>query len=277
MTAKISSKIDVDDFVLRVMGLTRRYGNLLALDNVSFELRRGEILGVIGPSGSGKTTLLRCLDLLEPFDAGCIEFFGKSAVRKADQGEIIIEDIDREHASLITEDSACNLRRSIGYVFQGFNLWNERTVLENLTLAPRVVQGERKEDANKRADILCHQFGLGDKLYARPWQLSGGQRQRVAILRALMMRPSIILLDEVTSALDPVLTIEVMASIRKLREEGLTMILVTHHLHFATKICNRLAFLAEGRIVQLDTPTRLQDAPANQEVSRFLTILEDAT
>jgi polar amino acid transport system ATP-binding protein len=277
VTSDLSSASGATEISLRVNGLTRRYGDLIALQEATFALHRGEILGVIGSSGSGKTTLLRCLDLLEPFDSGSIEYEQRTMLRSVEGEGLMVKDVGTHNFSPITEDMACRLRRGIGFVFQGFNLWNERTVLDNLTLAPRVVRGEAQNDASEKAVTLCRQFGLADKLNARPWQLSGGQRQRVAILRALMMNPRIMLLDEVTSALDPVLTVEVMVAIRELRDEGLTMILVTHHLHFATNICDRLAFLSKGRIVQLDTPRQLQMAPANEEVERFLNVLADAT
>ena len=277
MISGIPNQSNAADICLQVSGLKRKYGHLIALQDVNFTLRRGEILGVIGPSGSGKSTLLRCVDLLEMFDAGRIEFNGQTAITNKPHGTMLSVDLASGRVQSMTEQIACHLRRDIGFVFQGFNLWNERTVLENLILAPQVVNGETRQEATARATTLCQQFDLENKLQSWPWQLSGGQRQRVAILRALMMRPKIMLLDEITSALDPVLTVEVMAAIRKLRDEGLTMILVTHHLHFATGICDWIAFLSQGRIVQLDTPSQLQSNPASQEVERFLTILTDAT
>jgi len=176
----------------------------------------------------------------------------------------------------LSEDGTNALRKDIGFVFQGFNLWEERTVLGNLVLAPMVVLAQPRGAAEERARELCRQFGLGDKIEAKVTQLSGGQRQRVAIIRALMMEPKIMLLDEVTSALDPVLTVEVMQAIRQLREKGLTMIVVTHHLEFASSLCDRIMFLSRGEAVQIDTPENLRSAPASPEVKQFLEVLRDA-
>ena len=236
-----------------------------------------EILGVIGPSGGGKTTLLRCLDMLETIDVEEMEYFGQFTISKEANGASVSIDRAAPKARAdLTENTLNKLRKHIGFVFQGFNLWDERTVLENLTLAPRVVLGRPQKDLKKEALELCSQFGLEDKAYSRGWQLSGGEKQRVAIMRALMMKPRLMLLDEITSALDPVLTVEVMGAIRQLRERGLSMIIVTHHIEFASLLCDRIMFLSDGRAVQIETPERLRHCPANDEVKRFLDLLQTA-
>lgn len=262
---------------LRVEGISKRFGDVVALREVSLTLRQGEILGIIGPSGSGKTTLLRCVDLLDRIDQGRIEFGGTTSVQFTESGQLVAVDLGANQEKQLTEDVACQVRGPIGYVFQTYNLWNERTVLDNLILAPMVVRRETRPTASRRARELCVRFGIADKLNTRIWELSGGQRQRVAIIRALMMEPQIMLLDEITSALDPILTVEVMEAIKKLRDEGLMMIIVTHHLHFASSICDRIAFLSEGRILQADTPKNLEASPANGEIQEFLTILHKAS
>jgi ABC-type polar amino acid transport system ATPase subunit len=261
---------------LRLDSISKSFGATLVLAGVSFELQPGEILGVIGPSGGGKSTLLRCINLLEHPDEGRLEVTGSWVI---DFGADLFPAVTRAGESSwgrLTEEIENQLRRTIGMVFQGFNLWEERTVLENLILAPRVVLEKTRAEAVSEAEGLCRQYGLETKLHLDAWRLSGGQRQRVAIMRALMMKPKILLLDEVTSALDPVLTVEVMQVIRGLRDAGLAMILVTHHLEFASSLCDRLLFLDLGRIVQIDPPEVMRRSPASPEVKRFLQILTSA-
>lgn len=262
--------------LLRVDGIWKSFGDTPVLRGISFSLREKEILGVIGPSGGGKTTLLRCLDFLETIDQGRVDYHGPHNLTVAANGLAGLRSGGDDETQPITENMINAVRRDIGFVFQGFNLWEERTVLGNLTLAPTVVLGHSREQATEKAHQLCERFGLADKVNARVWQLSGGQRQRVAIIRALMMQPKLVLLDEITSALDPVLTVEVMQAIRQLRNEGLTMILVTHHIEFASSLCDRIMFLSEGRAVQIDTPENLRKSPATDEVKRFLDILRAA-
>lgn len=263
--------------VLRVDGIWKSFGQTPVLRGIALSLHEKEILGVIGPSGGGKTTLLRCLDLLETIDQGRIDYHGQHNLSVAANGVLGLKASDAGGENRpITDDTINALRRDIGFVFQGFNLWEERTVLGNLVLAPTVVLGLSREAAEARAHQLCEEFGLEDKVNARVWQLSGGQRQRVAIIRALMMRPKVVLLDEITSALDPVLTVEVMQAIRQLRDEGLTMIIVTHHIEFASSLCDRILFLSQGQAVQIDTPENLRKSPATDEVKQFLDILRAA-
>jgi len=261
--------------VLTVSGLCKSYGELRILKDIAFSLHEREILGVIGPSGGGKSTLLKCLNFLEWPNQGTIHYHDRLRVKVDHEGKLeMVADGNGNHD--IDNQDLCLFRRQVGFVFQGFNLWDDRTVLGNLSLAPRAVLKESRNTIEERAKTLCEQFGLGTKLHAHVQQLSGGQRQRVAIIRALMMKPDIMLLDEVTSALDPILTVEVMQTIRQLRDRGLTMIVVTHHLEFASTLCDRIMFLSDGFAVQIDTPDDLRNNPATNEVSNFLDVLKRA-
>lgn len=261
--------------ILTVSNLSKSYGYLPVIKDISFRLHEREILGVIGPSGGGKTTLLKCMNFLELPSQGTIYYHDRLRVEVDHKGELTMVADDNGDHDIDTHD-LCLFRRRVGFVFQGFNLWENRTVLSNLTLAPRVVLEESRNAAEKQANALCEQFGLGTKLNAHVQDLSGGERQRVAIIRALMMKPDIMLLDEITSALDPILTVEVMQTIRQLRDRGLTMIVVTHHLEFASNLCDRIMFLSDGTAVQIDTPDNLRNNPASDEVSRFLEVLKHA-
>lgn len=261
-------------YALRVIGLNKSHGTSVALNDVSFDIREGEILGVIGPSGSGKTTLLRCIDLLDLPDTGSIEYFEQLVIsRNAVGGTLKIRNSEQAYGGDIGKDDMRRVRRNIGLVFQNFNLWEDKTVLENLILAPVVVAGRDREIAESRARDLCGRFELTHRIQARAWQLSGGERQRVSILRALMMEPRLMLLDEVTSALDPLLTLSVMKAIGQLRDQGLAMIVVTHQLEFASSLCDRLLFLEGGRVIQIATPEELRRAPSTERVRDFLEVL----
>ena len=262
--------------VLRVEAIGKSFGYNTVIRGVTFDLYPKEILGIIGPSGGGKTTLLKCLDLLETLDSGTIEFFGQWKVASVDGNQSICETGREELVEELNEEHVHRIRQRIGLVFQSLNLWEERSVLGNLVLAPVVVRGTTRAAAEERAFELCERFGLEDKLKQTVWQLSGGQRQRVAIIRALMMEPEVLFLDEVTSALDPVLTFDVLETIRELQQRGLTMILVTHHLEFASSICDRLMFLAGGKTLQLDSPENLRRKPATDEIKRYLEVLRAA-
>lgn len=261
--------------VLRVDQISKAFGVNAVIQDVSFELRSKQILGIIGPSGGGKTTLLKCLDLLEAADNGSVEYFNRWKVCAANGSRTVCE-TGKEIREELRDAHIYAIRRRMGFVFQSFNLWEDRSVLGNLALAPMVVLKMPPAEAAERALGLCKRFGLGDKLEQKVWQLSGGQRQRVAIIRALMMEPEILLLDEVTSALDPVLTFDVLETIRELRQRGLTMILVTHHLEFASSVCDRLMFLAQGRVLQLDTPEQLRQQPVTPDIRQYLEILRAA-
>lgn len=248
--------------LLKINSLSKRIGNFPILNEVSFDLHEGEVLGVIGPSGAGKSSLLKCLAMLETHEGSILYFKG----------------LDSHLGSSVQLDKINNdnlfYRNKVGIVFQEFNLWNWMSVLDNLILAPILVKGIKKEEAISKAQKLCQELGLSEKLDVKAWKLSGGEKQRVAILRTLMMEPEIILLDEITSGLDPILTASVMEIIHRLQAMGKTMILVTHHIEFATSICNRIMFLSKGRIVQIDQPNYLLTHPNSGEVENFLNILK---
>jgi ABC-type polar amino acid transport system ATPase subunit len=221
----------------------------------------------IGSSGSGKTTLLRCIDLLERADSGVIEYNKNIRVEIDSGGNSIV--VDSTRGRLPLKFGTLSVRRSIGFVSQSYDLWEERTVLDNLLLAPVVVGKKERSVAEEDAVRLCRRFGLVDKLNERSWKLSGGQRQRIAIIRALMMNPGLLLLDEITSSLDPILTYEVMELIRELKGDGMTMLLVTHHLNFACGVSDEILFLHQGRILQHSSPQDLMSAPAAPDIWTF--------
>ena len=254
-------------------GLSKRFGTSFVLTDVSLEIRRAEAIGIIGPSGGGKSTLLRCIDLLVTPTAGTITYhWADDAVVRGVRGRLRIDSAGNGEARI----SAERIRRDMGFVFQGLNLWSDRSVLHNLILAPMIVLGTSQENAVTRATELATQLGIVEKLTARIWEISGGQKQRVALARMLMMRPKLLLLDEVTSALDPLLVVDVMSLIRHLRDEGTTMVIVTHHLEFAASLCDRLVFLNEGRVVQIAPPLELLRRPAGEVVERFISMLHEA-
>ena len=221
-----------------------------AVDNVSTTVAKGEVLVVIGPSGSGKSTFLRCLNGLEEASGGRVLVHGISV---HDNGT----DIDA-------------LRSEIGMVFQRFNLFPHKTVMENIALAPMKVRGLSPAQANERAHALLDKVGLLDKIDAYPNQLSGGQQQRVAIARALAMQPAIMLFDEPTSALDPEMVGEVLSVMQTLAEEGMTMIVVSHEMGFARRVADRVLFMDEGLIVEAGTPGKIFDTPTEERTRRFL-------
>jgi polar amino acid transport system ATP-binding protein len=236
--------------LLRVHGLHKSFDDLEVLRGIDLEVDTHEVVGLIGASGSGKSTLIRCLNLLEPIDAGTI----------------VIDGIDVT-ALGVDKDA---VRRRVGIVFQSFNLFPHMTVLANVTLAPVKVLGLSKDEANDRARELLTRFGLNDKADEYPDRLSGGQQQRVAIVRALAMQPDLMLLDEVTSALDPVLVAEVLDVIRELAATGMTMVIATHEMGFARDVANRVFFLHEGAIVEQGPPARMFSEPEREETRRFL-------
>jgi polar amino acid transport system ATP-binding protein len=220
------------------------------LKGIDLALEPHEVVCLIGASGSGKSTLLRCINLLEPIDAGRIRFLGE---------EITARGVD-----------ANGVRRKIGIVFQAFNLFPHMSVLQNVTLAPRNVLGKSKEEGEADAMDLLGRFGLADKRDEYPDRLSGGQQQRAAIVRALAMRPNLMLLDEVTSALDPELVAEVLDVIRELAASGMTMLIATHEMSFARDIANRVCFLDEGVILEEGLPEEIFSSPRNPRTQQFL-------
>ena len=235
---------------VRVEGLHKSFGTLQVLRGIDLTVADHEVVGLIGASGSGKSTFLRCLDLLEPIDRGRVWVEGV---------EITAPDADVNR-----------IRRQIAIVFQSFNLFPHMSVLGNITLAPLKVLGLNESDAQDRARELLDRFGLGDKRDDFPDRLSGGQQQRVAIVRALAMGPDLLLLDEVTSALDPVLVAEVLDVIRELAAGGMTMVIATHEMGFARDVAHRVAFLEDGRILEEGPPEQMFSEPREEATRRFL-------
>ncbi|MBK6337297.1 MAG: amino acid ABC transporter ATP-binding protein [Betaproteobacteria bacterium] len=236
--------------MIRVRDLAKRFGTLEVLRGIDCTVSPSEVVCVIGPSGSGKSTFLRCLNGLE----------------HATGGEVIVNGI-AVHDPATDIDA---LRAEIGMVFQRFNLFPHKTVLENIALAPVTVRGLAPAAAAERARALLAKVGLLDKIDAFPNQLSGGQQQRVAIARALAMQPSIMLFDEPTSALDPEMVGEVLTVMQALAEEGMTMVVVTHEIGFARQVADRVLFLDEGRLVEQGTPSELLDHPREERTRQFL-------
>ena len=238
---------------LRLVDLDKTYpGGHHALRGVSLDVADGEVVVIIGPSGCGKSTLLRTINGLEPINSGQILFDGDDLAAPA--------------------VSWPDVRRRIGMVFQSYELFPHLTVMGNLTLAPGLVAGESRADASERALKLLERVGLADRADDYPRQLSGGQRQRVAIVRALMMDPEILLLDEVTASLDPEMVREVLDVVLELARTGMTMLIVTHEMGFARAIADRIVFMDEGRIVEVDPPRKFFADPASDRARKFLDI-----
>jgi polar amino acid transport system ATP-binding protein len=235
---------------LEIEGLRKSFGKNLVLDGIDLSVGEHEVVCLIGASGSGKSTLLRCLNLLEPVDAGRILVAGEEITRRN-------VDVNR-------------VRRRIGIVFQAFNLFPHMSVLENVTLAPRLALGQSRAEAAEQARALLDRFGLSDKIAAYPDHLSGGQQQRVAIVRALAMQPRLMLLDEVTSALDPELVAEVLDVIGELAAGGMTMVIATHEMGFARDIATRVCFLDGGVILEQGPPEQMFGSPREPRTQQFL-------
>ena len=231
-------------------GIRKSFGPNEVLKGIDLSVAPHEVVCLIGASGSGKSTLLRCTNLVEPIDAGRVVVEGE---------EITADGVD-----------ANRVRRSIGIVYQSFNLFPHMTVLRNITLAPREALKLDRKTAEDHALSLLERFGLSDRRHEYPDRLSGGQQQRVAIVRALAMRPSIMLLDEVTSALDPELVAEVLNVIRELAGEGMTMLIATHEMGFARDLADRVCFLEEGRILEQGPPKKIFSSPENPRTAQFL-------
>ena len=235
---------------LRIEELHKSFDKLEVLRGIDLALAEHEVVCLIGASGSGKSTLLRCVNLLEPIDSGTIVLHGE---------EITARSVDVNA-----------LRRGIGIVFQSFNLFPHMSVLGNITLGPRKALGLSRSEAEARADELLARFGLADKREEYPDRLSGGQQQRVAIVRALAMQPELLLLDEVTSALDPELVAEVLEVIRELAAEGMTMLIATHEMGFARDVAHRVCFLDAGVILEQGPPEQIFGAPQEPRTQQFL-------
>jgi polar amino acid transport system ATP-binding protein len=241
---------------LRLDGVHKSFGRNEVLRGIDLALDEHEVVCMIGASGSGKSTLLRCVNLLEPIDEGTILVAGE---------EITAEGVNVNR-----------VRREIGIVFQAYNLFPHMTVLRNVTLGPRKALGLSRADAETRADELLVRFGLEDKRGAYPDSLSGGQQQRVAIVRALALRPKLLLLDEITSALDPELVAEVLNVVRELAEGGMTMLIATHEMAFARDIADRVCFLDEGVILEEGPPERIFSSPHEPRTQQFLARIVEA-
>ena len=235
---------------VEIAGLRKSFGKLEILRGIDLDVAEHEVVCLIGASGSGKSTLLRCLNLLEPIDAGRISIGGEEITGRG-------VDVNR-------------IRRGIGIVFQSYNLFPHMSVLRNVTLAPTRALGLSRREAEQRATELLARFGLADKRREYPDRLSGGQQQRVAIVRALAMQPEVMMLDEVTSALDPELVAEVLSVIRELAEGGMTMLIATHEMSFARDIASRVCFLDEGVILEQGPPARIFTSPTEPRTRQFL-------
>ena len=236
--------------MINVENLSKNFGNLKVLKNISTTINKGEIISIIGPSGSGKSTFLRYINKLE----------------EPTEGHIYIDGMD-----LMDKNTDINkIRERVGMVFQHFNLFPNMTVLENLTLSPVMVKKESKEEAEKYASYLLEKVGLSDKANSYPTQLSGGQKQRIAIARALAMKPKVILFDEPTSALDPEMIKEVLDVMRDLAKEGMTMLIVTHEMGFARNVGNRILFMDNGEIIEDCSPKDFFENPTNERIKDFL-------
>lgn len=251
-----------NDSLIQVRDLKKHYkgGTIRALDGVTVDINKGDVMVVIGPSGSGKSTFLRSLNLLEEPTGGAIIFDGVDITKKKykdENGKTVKLNIDE-------------LRQKMGMVFQHFNLFPHMTILENMTLAPIKVKGVKKEEAEKKALALLDRVGLKDRADAYPIQLSGGQKQRVAIVRALAMEPEVMLFDEPTSALDPEMVGEVLDVMKKLAQEGMTMVCVTHEMGFAREVGNRVLFMADGMLLEQGTPDEIFGNPQNPRLKDFL-------
>ena len=247
-----------NNVLIQVSDLKMYYnkGAIKALDGVSLDICKGDVIVIIGPSGSGKSTFLRSLNLLEHPTEGSIVFDGVDITKKKDaQGKKI--DLD-EH------------RRKMGMVFQHCNLFPHKTIMGNMTMAPLLVKHENRADAEAKALSLLQRVGLGDRADAYPAQLSGGQKQRVAIVRALAMEPDVMLFDEPTSALDPEMVGEVLDVMKNLAKTGMTMVVVTHEMGFAREVGNRVVFMDEGRIVEQGSPEDIFDNPKSPRLKDFL-------
>lgn len=247
------------DAMIQVRKLVKHHGDRRVLDGINMDVKAGEVAALIGPSGGGKSTLLRCINGLEVFQAGTVA----------------LEDvlIDSKH---LTDHALVKLRRRVGMVFQQFNLFPNMNVLDNVAIGPRLSLRWERNRADHQAEQLLNRVGLGHKLTARPEQLSGGEQQRVAIARALAVQPRAILFDEPTSALDPRMAGEVLAVISDLAKDGLTMIVVTHAMHFARKVANTVHVMHEGKVAESGPPEQVFAAAETEVTKRFLSGLENS-
>jgi polar amino acid transport system ATP-binding protein len=242
--------VTTNDILIQTVGLEKHFGQVVALDGIDSEIRKGDVAVVIGPSGSGKSTYLRCLNLLEDPTGGHVYFEGV--------------DITNPKVDINVH------RQKMGMVFQHFNLFPHKSVIDNMTLAPIKLLGQSKETAEKNAMTLLDRVGLPDRAKAYPAQLSGGQKQRIAIVRALCMNPDVMLFDEPTSALDPEMVGEVLDVMKSLAKGGMTMVVVTHEMGFAREVGTRVIFMDEGKMIEENTPKELFSNPKSDRLKSFL-------
>ncbi|WP_066386985.1 amino acid ABC transporter ATP-binding protein [Neobacillus mesonae] len=243
--------------MISIKGLHKQFGQLEVLKGIDLEVEKGKVVVVIGPSGSGKTTMLRCLNVLEI----------------PTKGIITIDEQTLDFSKNVSKKNIASFRRITGMVFQNYNLFPHKTVLENVMEGPVIVKGEGKQAASKRAQGLLEKVGLGDKLDFYPSQLSGGQQQRVGIARALAMEPQVMLFDEPTSALDPELVGEVLKVMKDLAKEGMTMIVVTHEMRFARDAADEVIFMDGGVVVERNKPEEMFESPKEERTKRFLNMI----
>ena len=239
-----------NDVLIKVRNLEKKFNGVTALKSVNADIKKGEVVVMIGPSGSGKSTFLRCMNLLEIPTSGTITFNGV--------------DITDKNVDINVH------RQKMGMVFQHFNLFPHMTILKNMTLAPMKLQKKSEEEANAEAMKLLERVGLADRAQAYPSQLSGGQKQRIAIVRALCMKPDVMLFDEPTSALDPEMVGEVLEVMKELAEENMTMVVVTHEMGFAREVGDKVLFLEDGIIMEQGTPDEIFNHPKTERLQNFL-------
>lgn len=251
--------------MIKITGLNKSFGHHHVLKNINLEIGRGNVFVIIGPSGSGKSTLLRCINYLEEYEEGEIRIDDLPIGRKMVNG----------HSEVIPQRELNLMRQGVGMVFQAFNLFPHKTVLQNVTMAPIDLKGLKRRDADELAYALLRKVGLEEKAHVLPYNLSGGQKQRVAIARALAMQPKVMLFDEPTSALDPEMVGEVLEVMRQLAEEGMTMAVVSHEMRFAREVADTIVVLDDGVIIEQGAPGKIFSSPDHNRTREFLSKVLD--
>jgi ABC-type polar amino acid transport system ATPase subunit len=251
----------MSNMMIKIENLSKSFGDNLVLDGISISVTKGEVVGIIGPSGSGKSTLLRCINFLEHPDKGTVEIDGNKIVH------------DNNGASELSHSEVAEMRSKIGMVFQSFNLFPNLTAFENIVSGPKYVLKENSKIYTTKAHELLERVGLTEKANQYPEELSGGQQQRVAIARALAMNPKVMLFDEATSALDPEIVGEVLAVMRDLAKDGMTMLVVTHEMGFVRQVADRVIFMDQARIIEEGSPNFIFESPTNPRTREFLSAI----